>query len=342
MGGLLIAAALGFASPLLQVHNDVQGQAQQSGIYGRFGDTYTMQNGLNLTVYGTHYQLEPYYGYNGIYAATDQKLIVLDFGLKNATPQEVSFGDGSSYFTLLDSSGNKYPPKDISIQSHKAETFFLNLKPGQGIGQPELKDPLRIVFSVPDEAKITKLFINQGRKGRQEEVLRYLIAGTDKTADVKNVMKPLPVEVRDPSDPSGAVALAQGKGTIGVFHPTSAFMVRVDSVAAAPGEKMEGNEPEDGKVYWVVKLTLHNASPVHMTLFDMASEDIGLIDGDGDKYKVVGYRKGSSDAEVDQSREMAYGVDYSYRMFILAPKDAKMKALVLKSDRGRYWKYDLP
>src|SRR5207253_752830 len=106
------------------------------------------------------------------------------------------------------------------------------LRPGQGLGQPELKDPLRVAFSIPMKARITKIMVNKARLGKNEEVLRYYVAGATKEeagepGDPKNVIAALPEGVKDPADKSGAVPLEEGKGSMGAYLTSGSFGLKL-------------------------------------------------------------------------------------------------------------------
>src|SRR5258708_26967011 len=90
--------------------------------------------------------------------------------------------------------------------------------------------------------------------------------------DPKNVIDPLPANVRDSSDPTGATAVDPGVGGkpgAGILCASGLFVFTLDAIADAPdGMLYSGNGPEDGKKYVVATITVRNASPAPQPHFD--------------------------------------------------------------------------
>jgi len=333
----LVAIVLTFLTALAPAQankNQVKGQGQVSGAYGTFGQTYTMVSGFNLTLYSAKCSVEPYvcYSNNGLWIPkADEKLVVLDFGVKNANPQDKDFGDGSGYFTLIDQSGEKYQSGGLAMESTKSKGVFLTLKPGQGAGTPELKDPLRVAFLVPLKSRIDKIIVNEGRKGKNEEVLRYLVAGNDPQADVKNIVKPLPEAVRDGSDKSGHVGKPAGDAAIGKPFVSGGYRYQVESIQKLEASTFANESVEEGKVVWTATVSI-TALGEGMALFDGQSDEVFLSDSDGERYSTRGYYKSKSDEVADSGRAMPTGEAYTVRLAFVLPKNADPKALTLRAN----------
>jgi len=323
--------------------NEVKGQGQLSGAYGTFGQTYTMASGFNLTVINAKCSVEPYacYSNNGVwFPKAGEKLVILEFGLKNANPEDKDFGDGTGYFTLVDQAGEKYDSSGLAFESTGSKGVFITLKPGQGAGTPELKDPLRVGFLVPIKARVDKLIVHEGRKGKNEEVLRYLIAGSDAQADPKNVLKPLPDGIRDPEDKSGSVGLETGKAEVGKPFVSGAYRYVVSGVTKVEAPKFGDQDIEDGKAVWTATVSITSLGD-GLGLFDAQSDEIFMADSDGERYQSMGYFKAKADEQADSARPMPKGEPYTVRIAFLLPKGASPAKLVLKANSAIPWAIEI-
>lgn len=327
------------------VKNEVKGQGQLSGVYGTFGTTYSLQNNFNVTLLSAHYTEDVFAAYTTLAPATDEKIFVLEFALKNVS-QSDNFFDAASFITLVDEKGTLYPDGSYRLRSNGEEDKSINLKPGQGVGQPNLKDPLEVAFKLPRKVRIVKIMINQGRLGKAEKVLRFPVAGATKEeagedGDPKNVIAPLPENVRDDGDKSGAVGLAVGKGKIGEYVPSSVFQLRLDNVAAS-SEAIGETAPDEGKKWVIATVTAKSFVAREYSMFDVTGGDFPLhelTDGDGECYKPVFYRKAKK-AE-DAEHTFKKDDEYTFRIVFAVPKDAAMKTLVLGAGNSRKWSYDV-
>lgn len=326
--------------------NQTKGQGQLAGASGQFGTIYSLQNQFNFAILGARYTLEPFVAYAPVAANTTSKVVVLDLSFKNVSKSD-NFLNPEGLITLVDEKGQLYPMGSLALKS-KAETeASFNLKPGQGLGQVELKDPLQIGAMIPGKVRIVKIIVNQGRlANKAEKVLRFYVAGATKeeageVGNPKNVISPLPMEVRDPADKSGAVALDEGKGTIGTFVPSGSFGLRLDSLAFST-EMVNGNPPDEGKRFAVATVTAKNLSHVTLSMFDITGGDSPMheiTDSDGEKGKPVAYRKAKRDE--DAEHEFKAGDEYSFRIVFVVPKDATVKKLILGTGSSRKWAYDV-
>lgn len=329
--------------------NETKAQGQMQSINGQFGTIYTLSDKFNFEILSARYTMEEILDYNGTYPEAEGKLLVITFAVKNANPKEDSFAAGD-LFTAVDDKGQLYNSTTPSLKSmHGAEGGFYSLKPGQGLGQPALNDPLEASISIPAGAKIVKIFVNRGRAAKPDEkVLRYYVAGVTKAeagdnGDPKNIIAPLPEDVRDPSDKTGAMALKEGKGVIGKVEPSRFMRFKVNTITASATEKVDGNAPADGKKFIVVSITT-------TTLFEKDWSNFSwpggggafaeIVDADGEKYQPSGgVRKPSRDEASD--RAVKAGEEYTYRIFFEVPKDVSLKTLTLAAERGRKWAYDI-
>ena len=250
--------------------------------------------------------------------------------------------------TLVDEKGQEYNTRSgaIALKSQGRKAPNLTLKPGQGLGQAALHDPLQIAFVVPGKARIVKIILNQGRLIKpSEQVLRYNIAGATKeeagaAGDPLNIIAALPDNVRDRSDKSGAVALAVGIGKIGEYEMSGSYALRLDSFAVST-DKFNNEDAPDGKKYVVATVTAK--------YLDNQDGNVGYVEGgdsplhsitdsDGERYKPVGYRKAKQDEEPQHAFQP--GDEYAFRIFFVVPKDATLKTLILAAGESPKWAYD--
>ena len=268
-----------------------RGKDNFAGQNGQFGVVYSLQNGFNFAINSARYTLEPFLGPSFPTAGIDEKLVVLEIAIKNTKSDDNWFGT-EGLFTLVDAKGELYNSQSFALESKGSVDPNLTLRPGQGLGQADLKDPLRVAFKVPGQARIVKVMLNQGRAGKNgEQVIRYYVAGATKaeageTGDPKNLITPLPEEVRDPGDPSGAVAVDEGKGTTGVYVLSGAFALRLDSFAFSTEPLIDGSAADEGKRFAVATVTAKSLTEQSLTMFEVSGGDFPLYqltDADGER-----------------------------------------------------------
>ncbi|CAN5640135.1 hypothetical protein BH11ARM2_BH11ARM2_25190 [soil metagenome] len=319
--------------------NEVKGQGQMAGAYVKFGEVYSLANGVNFEILTGRYTMEFFPTYGAYQNTPSEKLVVLDIAVKNWRKTDLDFGGaGGDLITLVDSTGAKYTG-EAQLKSHGIKETYLTLKPGQGVGQPGLNDPYRVAFKVPLDAEIDKIIINQPRLNKKEEVLRYLMAGTDKEADPGNIIAPLPPEVRDPAKEMGAVALKEGIGKLGVPLPAGGFTYQIDKIEPNVGALSESYTPEEGHHFVVATLKLTNIDLRDLSSFDGKPRDSYILDADGDRHPLTVFLKASTPEE-SPSDTMSPGQTKTIRLVFDMPSSATPQTLVLA---GSYypWKFDL-
>lgn len=182
----LFAATVTHAAPAKKpkpkpaTHNAVKGQSQMAGGNGQFGQIYTLDDGFNFEILAAHYTMDPFPAYEYQIAGPDQKVLVIELALKNANPSD---------------KGALYPGGQLELMSKGEAEGSFTLRPGQGIGQPSMNDPLRHAIVVPAKARIVKIMVGHGRKGSSEKTIRYYIAGATaaeagEAGDPKNIITP--------------------------------------------------------------------------------------------------------------------------------------------------------
>ncbi len=335
----LALASVGMGRQKQTPTNQTKGTHQVAGAYVTFGETYTLKNGINFSILKAAYSMEPFPSYSGLQNTPKEKLVVLDVAVKNYRTSDLDFGGaGGDFITLYDSTGAKYNG-EAQLKSHGDKSTYLTLKPGQGVGQPALKDPYRVAFVVPLDAEITKIMINQPRLGKSEQVLRYVIAGAEGEADPANVVAPLPPDVRDPSNKAGAVALKVGNAKIGGTYPAGGYTYQIQKVESVTTPLSEKYTPVEGKRYVMVTLKIQNVDLKEGSYFYGLPRDATVKDADGDAYPLFEALKASA-AEPPSSGPVAAGDAKTIRLLFEVPTSAKLDCLTLA---GSYypWKLDL-
>lgn len=322
----------------------VKGQGQLAGGNGQFGTVYSLKNGFNFAILGARYTMDPFVAYEQLTPKADQKLLVLDIAIKNARPED-AYLDFGPLLTIVDAQNQIVEGGSLGLASLRSKAPNLSLRPGQGLGQTALNDPLRVAFAVPAAARVVKVMVNQGRLGSAESVLRYYVAGVTKeeagaAGDPKNVIAPLPDAVRDPSDRSGAVATAEGKAAVGGFVPSGVYMLRVDSVAISTDPAL-GELPE-GKRYFVATITARSATDREASFFDVTGGDSPsweLTTADGERVGPAAYKKSATGEDADHT--FKGGDEYAFRVVFTIGAEAAPKKLVIGAGNSRKWAIDV-
>ncbi len=334
-------------SPARPAANQVKGQAQLAGQNGQFGTVYSLQSGFNFAVLSARYSVDPLPAYNTMTAGTDEKLLVLDFAIKNAKPEDNWF-NLDDLFTIVDDKGQLYSEARAALTSKGFVAPDMTLRPGQGMGQPDQKDPLRVAVRIPAKVRVVKVMVNQGRLGRPDEkVIRYYVAGATKAeagedGDPKNTIAALPDGVRDPADASGAVALDEGKGTPGAAFPSGGFSLRLDGLAYTTEALLEDKPLEEGKRFAVATVTAKCLTAADATMFEVEGGDgplYEITDADGERYQPAGYLKAKQNENAEHTWKV--GDQYTFRVVFTVPTQAPAKKLILGTGGSRKWAYDV-
>ncbi len=328
--------------------NQSKGQKQIAGGDAAFGTVYSLKDGFNFEVLSARYTVEPIPAHETRAAQADKKLVVLDVAIKNARPSD-SYYNADAYITLVDAQGELYPNSiaDMVLASTSDKEAGWTLRPGQGLGQPERHDPLRYSMVIPAKARIVKIMVNQGRLNSGEKVLRYFVAGATEAeagqaGDPRNVIAPLPDNVRDPSDPTGATALGSGKGAAGVFLPSGHFALRLDSLSYDTGALPNREAPEDGKKYAVATITVKSLIAATQTMNDFTAGDpapCSITDSDGETDKDVAFLKAKSREKPEH--DFKQGEEYTFRVVFPLAKDATAKTLLLRAEASQTWTFPI-
>jgi hypothetical protein len=340
--------------PPVKAQNTTKGQGQLQGGDGVFKTIYTLDNGFNFTILSARYSVEPFNTYEDETVATDEKFLILTVAVKNANAEDAFFNGDHAPFTAVDEKGANHDGSNYRLASLGIKGFSPTMKPGQGYGQDPAADELTVAIKVPADVRISKIILNTGRKFVPgEKVVRYFVAGTAKKdrdgadGNPKNVIAPLPDYLRDPTDPTGAVALAEGRAKIGMAASTGYWSMTCDSATTSTTEKLNDAAPEDGKQFVIASFTVKNIYGKELSLFEaVGSDGVPLLkDADGEKYGPVpdsGARKAKRDEQADSSMVLQPGETYSFRWYFQIPKDAKPKTLVFGQPSGHHYALEVP
>lgn len=327
--------------------NAIKGQGQIAAANGQFQEVYSLKTGFNFSILSARYSVEPFRCNSGVFPNTDEKLLVLAIAIKNIKPEDNWFSF-DELFVAVDAHGGLYQQRDTHLLSSGGALVDMTLRPGQGLGQSELNNPLEVVFRVPATARIVKIMVNQGRVTNPEEkAVRYYIAGAKKSeagedGHPKNIIAPLPASVRDTADQSGAIALAEGKGVLGVYGPSGAFALRLDQFNYSVTETVDGNLPEERKKYAIATITAKNLLDQTASFFEVQGGDnplYSIVGTDNELVAPFGYRKAKKD-EVPEL-EFKFGTEYTFRVVFQLSADIKAKSLIIGANNGRKWAIDV-
>ena len=326
-----------------------KGQKQLAGGDGKFGVVYSLKDGWNEELISATYSVDPFIGYGYVTPGPNQKLLIVDFAIKNALPDSLFYNAGSRY-DAFDQHGTKFDFQQVELTSNAGKEFGPTLNPGQGLGQTAMHDALRMVFIVNSNSVIKKITINQGRRGTSDDIVRYFMTGATKAVDggdgdSANTIAPLPANVQDPSDPTGATAIDPGNGGkpgAGTVCPSGVFGFTVDSFADAnDGMLFEGNPPEDGKKFVFVTLTIKNLALEPQAYFDAVGlSPTELADSDGQTYPVMARFAKSHDTEFT-GEQIAPSTPVTVRCLFQVPKDATITRFTTSANSQRVWSWDL-
>lgn len=339
--------ATAYAQAKPKAQPPTKGQAQLNGLNAQFGVIYTLSNHFNFEILKARYTLDPFLSYGHISARTDEKLLVVDIAIKNVATGD-NFFNNEGFMTAVDEKGQLYNfgSGALALLSMGRKSPNTSLKPGQGLGQPALKDPLQMGVEVPSKARIVKLIVNTGRLGSADKVMRYYIAGATKeeageAGNPANVIAPLPENVRDHADKSGAVALAEGVGKVGEYEPSRDYGLRLEGVAVST-DKFRGEPAPAGKKYVVATFTAKMLVDDQGDMFyvEGANDSVyGITDTDGERYRPIGFRKAGSDEDADHKFQL--GDEYKFRIFFVVPQNASLKKMIVATSGGPRWAYDV-
>lgn len=310
----------------------VKGAGQMSGGAIRFGELFALKNGFTYQILSAHYSLDPIADFidatNG-----SEKFLVLSVAIKNNRKEDNWFNADQCAFQAVDTMNQNYEGSTYILSSKPGEPLTPTLKPGQGLGQSTV-DPILVAVKMPQEARLVKLILKQGREGTSEEVLRFFLAdATEAEAggkpDPKNSIVPLPKWAE-----TGAV-IPQGQ-----LIPSNGFYFKLNGFSTAA--KLGDTDAEEGKKWVFAEVTLKNPRNTPQGIFPFYGGDfvqqMVLIDGDGEKYPATQFLKAKRDEAPDGDMEPKE--ERVFRVGFQVPKNATFKTVRLGSPNHHIFIFD--
>jgi hypothetical protein len=306
---VVVPAAAGAASL-----NQVQGTTQLAGGDGVIGKTYTIGKGspLNFTLRSAEYtKTRALIGQTAYVPEADEKLLILRFTVQNPQDREVSYTWGDLRFTAVDAQDVNREYVQAVGRDGTGEPIGLRLKPAQ-------KLDVFTVVKVPAKGVVPKLIVT---REKDAPVIRY---------DLRGVAKALPAPFADPSDATGATAIAEVPGQVGQYYPLGMFDAKVDSVTFTT-DPLNKRAPTAGNRFLVATVTLKNMSGRDQSI-SWSTVRPELIDSDGEK---VPYNQTALKASRDEaiSGRLANGEVTTIRFFFQVPEGVTGQSLKLVEGR---------
>jgi hypothetical protein len=330
---LLLACGISSAAKPVNKNHATLGTTQLKGAndHPLFGHTYTLgkTNPINITVDSAEYTVDQRHIGNEMYLTNaDEKYLVVHYTLHN--PNKSDFGLAWSTLEILGVDANDKNWRfctAVGIEG-TGENCNMSLKPGQ-------KTHLYTLISVPAKGAMPKLMI----QSRDKLVLRYDLLEKDKNGNYVNPVKPLPAPIADPSDPTGATALAPVPSQIGEYYPLRDFDAKVESMTFSDAA-IQGRAPKKGYRYLVAIVMAKNGCVGNR---DFAWSTIApkVVDQDGGDIRWNG---AALYASRDDNVHGTVGPDQEIRVryFFEVPANVGLKSFsIQQSSTGRPFAYDL-
>ncbi len=304
----------------------VLGTKQLSGENAMFGTTFTLgkENPMNITIKSAEYTVEPVQIGDETYVPdAKEKLLVLHLVYHNPQKTERSIRWDSFKYTIVDSASNNHDGL-LDLGSEKTKSSVsINLKPAQKIY-------VYGVMTVPAKGEMPKLMI----KSSDNLVLRYDLMDKGK----KNKVKGLQAPYADPTDPTGATALATVKASPNTYYPVGMFQYNLIRFEPSDSPKIGETELSDGEKFFIVHFKLKNNSAKTQS-YRWDTLKVKLRDADGVSLgECSDVVRSTSDASF--SSRMEPGQELSLRYLFKIPKDSQAKTFsVAIPDGGRVFSY---
>lgn len=306
----------------------VLGTTQLPGDFGKLGQTYTIGDpqarSINFTLDRAEFSVRPFViaGTN-IVPKADEKLLVLHFTVHNPLPEEQSYDWSGIHFTAVDAKDVNHENEQYVVREGTTEdSLSVNLKPAQKIA-------VQTVIVVPAAGVVPKLIV---KRDDNSAVIRY---------DLRGKVSPVPAPVADPADATGATARREVPSPAGTLQPLGPLEARVDGLTFAK-EKLGDIEPEEGKRFAVVAVTLRN--PVASALqYDWNTLAPELTDAAGDKYEYNQVMLKAAQNTLSEGGTLRPGEEVRVRYFFAVPEAAQPKTLRLSfgGEEGRAFLFDV-
>jgi hypothetical protein len=303
---LLVVALIGggvfAAGKPATTHHETLGTEQLKGEYGLMGHTYTLgkSNPWNITLESAEYTTDfVMSGDNIICPTKDEKILLLHFTVHNPQKRTALMRFDTFRVTAVDAN-NKNWDRDQNLNAEATKTTVnQQFKPAQ-------KMSVYKAVRVPAAGEIPKVIVT----GSDNLVIRYDLVGK---------VKALPDPVADPSDKTGATALAKVPAKMGTPYPAGQFAVSVDGVSYSDAPVGSAKPPTGGRLM-VVNMTAKNVSARALP-FRFDTFVIKAVDADG---VALQWGKDLLAASSDKSLNMPAeaGQEVKFRTFFKVDKGA--------------------
>ncbi len=302
----------------------VLGTTQLAGDNGKLGQAYTMGFDLpykiNLTLRSAKYTTTPLVmGERVVEPERDQKLLVLEITVHNPNKTEWLFRGDSFLFTAVDDQDTNHNGVGVYSRSGvTTEMFNARLKPAQ-------KVDLVTCIAVPAKGVMPKLMVAYTTS---KKVLRY---------DLRSIVKPLEAPFADPSDASGATALATIPGQRGTMYPCTRFEIRFDGAALA--DSVGRFKAEKGKRFAVVTFSSRNIGNAPWLLRGDTYR-YTVVNADGDKFSRT-TRVLNATSDNDFGRQLDPGEVVTARAIVEVPANVALSKLILTQEGKHDYSFDI-
>ncbi|MEO7718854.1 MAG: hypothetical protein ABIY70_21860 [Capsulimonas sp.] len=292
----------------------VLGTTQLAGDFGKVGTTYTIGKStpINFTLKSAEYSVVPFtVGLNTWQPRGDEKLLVLRYTVHNPMPREQSYSWSDIRFTAVDAKDINHEFIQAVVREGDTQPLSISLKPAQ-------KLDVVTAIVVPAMGVVPKLIV---LRESGAPVVRYALSGN---------VKPLPANVADASDASGATARKEVPAQRDIFYATGVFDTRLDEVAYVDGPLL-GRAPGENNRYITTIFTIKNRSQgTQRYVWSDFLPD--LRDADGES---ASYTQALLKATRDESTygELAPGEEARIRFFFPLPKSVAGKTLKLSEGK---------
>lgn len=298
----------------------VKGTAQMAGDNGKLGVAYTIgrEGPLNFALTDAAYTVARV-NLNGLVAPkAEDKLLVLTFTIQNPNKTETPFGWDTLHMTAVDSQGTNHEKENSVVRPGIPAELAIDLKPGQ-------KVVVMTVIVMPGKESVPKLIV---QKGDDQPVLRY---------DLRGKIKALAAPFADPADATGATARTEVPAQTGMAYPMKVFDVTLVT-GAYTTDAIKGEQPGDGKRYFVATLTIKNQS-ANDAHYDWSAFKEQLLTSDGEKAENKTLLKGGRDE--DAYGTLKPGEEYNVRVYFEIPNNVTAKTLDFSEGDSRVYAFDM-
>lgn len=300
------------------------GTPQLPGPDGKLNWVYTMRKSdpIYFRLISLEYTTEPIVIGNGLYAPkVDEKLLVLHFTVQNPDKTEKFVRYDSLHFTAVDAVNNNHEAIADWGDTINKGSVEINMKPAQTM-------EMYTAIIVPAKGIIPKLMVLPPNE-TDGPVLRY---------DLHDIVKPLAAPIVDPSDLTGATALAEVTAQVGTSYPYANFRITTEKFTYTTDALGDSDARTDGERFLVITLLIKNMSPSEQYLrYDTITPVVSSTDGEEMQYNDM--LLPTTNRVIAQN--VKAGQEQRVRLYFTIPKDVTPKTFSLKEGDSRAYLFDV-